>query len=299
MAGAASAAAVGLALIPAATASAQAAPSAQPSPGIVRTAAAPPDVPPYAALQPYWASRPVIEAIGRADLRFQPNRVALRVEMFAVNANSNVALNEVSAAAQAAVARAREIAGDKAKISATSSVEINYEQYRERDGTRIENERLDKVESYTHTWTVSVELSDIALLPRVRAALLAGENAQQVGAAQFRLEPDAAQARAVWQAAVEDGRERARIAATAHGGTLRLLVLQEGRNECLSSPTTDAAPRMAFQDRTTNGAAFAEAGEVILRGARNARVAANYVMPAEPEPVSLTAQVCMVYALER
>lgn len=249
-------------------------------------------------LRPYWIDHPVIEIIGSAQMDFQPNRARITVQLEAMDANADRAQIAVSDRARAAVARVQALAGSKARISAVSTREEVYEQYRTRDGTRVENERSDKVEFYINRWTITVILDDLTLVPTVRGELLSAGNARELAPVSFWFEPSPAQSRAVYEAAVQDGMARADIAARAAGGArLRLVTLQEGQTDCLSvrmegdgihdaSASLMMAP-MAAPPPPPSGAATRRL------------TATDVTLPADPPTTRLEARVCMIYAVER
>jgi uncharacterized protein len=259
----------------------------------------PPEDTTYAALRPYWIERPVIEVIGRASLDFQPNRARLMVQMEAMDPDADRAQMAVSDRARAAVARVQQLAGSKAKVTAVATREEVYEQYRTRDGTRVENERSDKVEFYVQRWAITVVLEDPALASRVRAELLAAGNAQELGSVGFWFEPSPAETRALFQAAVDDGTARAEIAARASGGArLRLLVMQEGQQQCLSVPTNQGGA-LDYSARAM-AAPPAPPPPPPPPGSSSRRLTASDVtLPADPETTRMQTSVCMVFALDR
>lgn len=250
-------------------------------------------------LRPYWIDSPVIEIIGSAALDFQPNRARLTVQLEAMDADADRAQMAVSDRARAAIARIQAVAGTRARVSAVSTREEVYEQYRTRDGTRVENERSDKVEFYIQRWTITVVLEDPSLVPSVRGELLSAGNARELSPVSFWFEPSPAESRAVFDAAVQDGTARAEIAARAAGGArLRLVTMQEGQTDCLSvrrefdgvSPYLSVpSPVMAALPSPAPPPGPPETRRL---------TAIDVTLPADPPLTRLETSVCMIFAVE-
>ena len=259
----------------------------------LRTTETTPDLPPYAAIRPYWVDRPVVEVIGQANIEFAPNRANFTIKFFEVDTNSDEATRRVTDRVRPGLERARLLVGNKGTINAVYSRTILYEQYRDREGNRNENEREDKISSFVAYWEIDVSLTDMNLVSAVRAELLAIGGAEMTRNIEFELNPTPEQTRSVIAAAVNDGYEQAKMVASVHGMRPRLLVFEEGRTQCLASATT--RPVVA-------GAPIRAASSelVVVTGSRIRKLTPEEMtMPISPEPVELSSSVCMVYALEQ
>jgi len=258
----------------------------------VRTTAITPDIPPYAAIRPYWVDRPIIEVIGRANVEFAPNRANFSIKYFEVDTNSDEATRKVTDRVRPGLERARSLIGNKGTINATYSRTTLYEQYRDREGNRNENEREDKISNYVAYWTIEVNLTEMSIISAVRAELLAIGGAEMNENIEFEFEPTPEQARSVIAAAANDGFEQAKMVANIHGMRPRLLVFEEGRTQCLASATTRGAT-------TSNAPTRASNEMIVVTGSRLRKLTPEEMnLPVAPNPIESSAQVCMVYALE-
>jgi uncharacterized protein len=267
---------------------------AQATPRVITTQA---EEPSFAAFKPYWVDRPVMEVIGRATRELPPNIATTSFKFEATDKDANVALTTVTRAARSAIDRVQRLAGNKVEISASSTRQDFYEQYRDRAGNRIENARPDKLERSTITWIVTLKLTDTSLVPRARAEMLNGVGSSEYGGVSFTLVPTEAQMREVMGLALDDGRERARQMSALHSGRTRLLVVQEGTSQCLSqastpegfaayapSPPPPPPPPAPPPPPSADGSYVRQSSELVL--------------PSAPSPTAISASVCMIYALD-
>lgn len=254
--------------------------------------------------RPYWLNRSVIEAIGRAELEVTPDRAAFQVTYEETAREARDASAQAADRARLAVAAMRQRGGDAVEIRSAVTMQANYQEYRTREGQVEQREGAENVRSYTARATLSVEVTDIARAPGVRAAALA-VGPEQAEPLTFSLRTSAEQNRRAFQAAAEDAALRARAAAQASSARLGpLLVLQEGRGPCLGSwygarPGTFAPPPASAPPPPP--AALDEA--VVVTGARGQRLQITQEeidrldLPADLAPIQLSAMVCAVYAV--
>ncbi|MES1200270.1 MAG: SIMPL domain-containing protein [Pseudomonadota bacterium] len=184
---------------------------------------------------PYWLSRSVIEAIGRAESEVTPDRASFTVTYQEVAHNAADASAAAADRARLATAAMRQRGHDVVEIRANISVQANYEQYRDREGVRRDADRADQIDSYTAQVTLEVLVRDANRAATVRAAALAvgPESATDLS---YSLRQTTELQRRVYEAAVQDAAARARLSAAAAGAHLGpLLALQEGQGPCLGS----------------------------------------------------------------
>lgn len=266
---------------------------------VLKTIEGPRDEPSYSALKPYWIERPVIEIIGRANMEFDTNRVTMNFAIQEINSDSDVALDKVTKRAKPAIDKVQALIGKNGRIEVNYTKTAIYQQYKDKEGNKIDNIREDKVENYVAVWNIRIETNDVNLVPRIKAELLAAGNSKMVGQAYYSFVPTNVQQRQIFAAAVEDAKDRAKIFAEGQGIKLRLLVAQEGRSECLGNstgygyapapaPPPPPAPVMAMDNNM-----------VKLSGAKTILEANNLIMPASPAKQTLNSSVCMIYAIEK
>ncbi len=261
----------------------------------VRNIAAGSDNPPYAAVRPYWVDRPIIEIIGRAEKKVMPNRAEFSIVYKEVASDSDEATAKLTERVRPGIDKVRAMIGNKGGVNATYDREILYQQYRDKDGNRIDNEREDKIDKYVAIWRIKIELSDLNLIAPVRAELIAIGNAEIRDGIEYSLEPTPSMAREIRTMAMNDGLEMAKTVANAHGKTLKLLVYEEGRTQCLSSPTTQNG---SVTDRS-GAPAYSSTETVMVTGSRRPKLTPEQlILPVSPQLVTLTSSVCLVYAID-
>jgi len=257
--------------------------------------------------QPYWTERPVIEAMGRAQIEVMPNRARFSVSFVETDKDSDDAMALAVERARAAYETIKTVAGDEARVTTSVSVSPYFEQYRDRDGDRIENRRADKVAGYEARASLNVVATDTAKAGNARAAALA-LGPQESGSMSIYLEETTELLQQAHAAAVADASARARLGAEAAGTSLgRLLVLQEGYGPCLgqwttgtgrtpSPPPPPPAPTMAEAAMDSMVVTSASIGGRAVEITQDQIDALN--LPTDPEPRTISASVCAVYSVD-
>jgi uncharacterized protein YggE len=271
-------------------------------------------------VRPYWWDQPVVEGLGRAELEVQPNRAFFSVSFVHNDSDAARSADEPIARARLAYDAIKKVTGNKARVETSIEVEPYYEQYRDKEGELIDNERADKVKGYQAKATVTAYLSDISLAGPARAAAMA-LGPQVADDIEFDVVQTVDMQRAAFKLAAEDARARAQIAATAAGGMLGgLLVLQEGQGPCMGNWSTAQIARQAGSPppppSTSQGAQSAlefarslSVGErrVVVTGSRygGGRIELTeadierYSLPSDGEPQTVDGSVCAIYVLKK
>jgi uncharacterized protein YggE len=251
--------------------------------------------------RPYWLDRSVIEAIGRAQIEALPDRASFSVTFEEVARESGAASAAAADRARLATAAMRQRGGDTLELRSNVSIQPIYEQYRDREGVRQDTQRADQIANYVARVTLSVEIRDIRRAGDVRAAALAAAP-QASTDIHFYLRQTTEMQRRAFAAAVEDAAARARTAAQAAGARLGpLLALQEGTGPCLGAWRGPVAYG-GVDAMAAPPPAAVPAQEVAVTGSRGQTIRltsdeiARLQLAADPSPVTLTAQVCAVYA---
>lgn len=266
---------------------------------VVKTIEGPRDEPSYAALKPYWIDKPVIEIIGRANMEFDTNRVTMNFAIQEINSDSDIALDKVTKRAKPAIDRVQSLIGKNGRIEVNYSKTAIYQQYKDKEGNKIDNIREDKVENYVAVWNIRVETNDVNLVPRIKAELLAAGNSKMIGQAYYSFVPTNLQQRQIFAAAIDDAKERAKLIADTQGVKLKLLVAQEGRSECIGNPSSGYGYAPAAPPPPPPAPIMAMDNMVKLTGAKTVLEANNLIMPASPAKQTLNSSVCMIYAIEK
>lgn len=263
---------------------------------------------------PWWMDQPVIASTGyvQSEVRANRARIAGSFQVVAKTAPeaTRAAADKVRALGQSLAA----FGPDRARVETTFSMRPIYEQYRDREGNLIPNQRADRIDSYEVNANVAIEVRDVALAERVYATLLAARPTS-TEPVYFTLEPDNATRTELYNLAVADAARRARASADATGARLGPVKLIDptGRACGVDVLITGAPPQYG-------GGVFAESVTVTGRvagmlppppppppppvmapaprgpGGEQLRPE-DMQLPLQPPLSKLEAQVCVVYAL--
>lgn len=256
--------------------------------------------------QPYWTERPVIEALGRAKVEFPPNRAQFSVSFSETDRDAKVAMQSAVERARGAYEAIKAVSGDKSEVTTSVMVDPYYEQYRDRDGDRIENRRADKVKGYEANVSVRVMVHDVELAGATRAAALA-LGPEEANPMRVYLDQSADILREAYEAAVADAAARAKLSAAAAGASLGdLMVIQEGSGPCLGRWTGGTGRVAANLARPAALGNRLESVSVTSSKRETADVAGFVVTQSELDALNLPsdrpkqtveAQVCLIYAV--
>ena len=260
---------------------------------------------------PYWTRMPVIESIGRANMQVMPNRGSFSVTYLETDKNADEAMQLAVQRAKLAYDTAKKIAGDKAIVQSSVSVDPYYEQYRDKEGYKVENDRADKVAGYEARATLNVVVEDISVAGKARASVLALGPESSTPLRTY-LEATTEMNRAAYEAAVADGAARAKATADAAGTKLgKLMAVQEGDGPCLGRWTTTAGTDSDYYNH--NRAMAAQAVPAPMAMDENIVVTASRIggkevtisqadidaldLPSDTRKQSISSSVCMIYAV--
>lgn len=270
-----------------------------------------PDFQNEAFTTPYWTRVPVIEVLGRANMEVAPNRASFSVTYLETDKDSKKAMQLAVERGRLAYNTIKETAGQSAVVQSSVNVTALYEQYRDKDGNRIDNQRSDKIRAYEARVTLSVIVDDVSKAGAARAGALAlgPENSSSLTT---YLERTTEMNLAAYEAAVKDGASRARATATASGATLgKLMVVQEGNGPCLgqwsavAGSDSDYFRSSAFASPAPPPAPMAQAERVAsaVVGGREVVITQADIdtlnLPSDDKKQQISSGVCMIYALNR
>ena len=162
---------------------------------------------------------PVVASLGSVRVELPSNRARFGVRFSAVERTA-------ADASTAAAKKARELdqslaalGAERVRLTTTFQTRPLYDQYRQKDGTLVDNERADKIDRYEVTAVLTITVRDTAVLERAYRTAVAAKptSIDPVG---FSLEPDNATKTWLATEAVKDAARRARQAVGASGGRL-------------------------------------------------------------------------------
>lgn len=268
-----------------------------------------PDFQNEAFTTPYWTRSPVIEVLGRANMEVAPNRASFSVTYLETDKDSKKAMQLAVERGRLAYDTIKKTAGKSAIIQSSVNVTALYEQYKDKDGNRIDNERSDKIRAYEARVSLSVIVDDVSKAGPARAGALALAPENSTGLSTY-LERTNEMSLAAYEAAVKDGAARAKATATASGATLgKLMVVQEGSGPCLGQWSSMAgsdydyyrsAPAMAPPAPPPPPPAPVMSGMV---GGRQVTITQADIdtlnLPSDDKSQQISSSVCMIYALNK
>jgi len=168
---------------------------------------------------PWWMNNSVITQTGFVYTEVPANRAQFSAE-FQTSADT------VEKAQAKAIDRTRalnqaldRLGRDAVRVTTSFSMRALYEEYRDKNGNRIEDQRGDKINGYEVSVNLALEVRDMSVLERAYALVLAASptTTQQI---YFSLQPDNATNTWLYSEAIKDAHTRAANAATAAGARL-------------------------------------------------------------------------------
>ena len=168
---------------------------------------------------PWWMRDPVIASLGSVQVELPANRARLGARFGAVEKTAADASSAAAKKVRELDQSLRAIGADKVQLTTTFSTRPLYDQYRQKDGSLVDNQRADKIESYEVTARLAVTVRDIGVLERAYRLIVAAKPTG-IDAINFSLEPDNGTKTWLQTEAVRDAARRARLAVEASGGRL-------------------------------------------------------------------------------
>ncbi len=173
---------------------------------------------------PWWMNSPVITQTGFVFAEIPANRANFSAT-FQTNADT------VDKAQAKAIERTRalnealgRLGKDAVRVTTSFSMRALYEEYRDKDGNKVEDRRADKINGYEVSLNLSLEVRDVAALEKAYALVLAA-SPSSTGNVDFSLQPSNEQNTWMYTQAVNDAHARAVASAEAAGGHLGAIKL--------------------------------------------------------------------------
>ena len=228
---------------------------------------------------PWWMREPIIASQGNVFAEVPPNRAHLSASFEIVAPTAPEATQKLAEKIRGLNQSLAVYGADRVRIQTSFSTRPLYAQYRDKQGNLIDNQREDKIDRYSVTANVSVEVRDIKVVERVYASLIAAKPTG-VQPTYFSLQPDNALNTAMAKAAVADAAVRARAAAADTGARLGAVKLIDPTSRACS---TDVL--IAGAPRSYGGGSANDVSEIVVTG--NMRKAMEPLpLPPVPSPVA-------------
>ncbi|MCI3134814.1 SIMPL domain-containing protein [Phenylobacterium aquaticum] len=253
---------------------------------------------------PWWMDKPIIASSGYVTSEVTANRATFQATYHVVDRDPAAATKAAADKVKALGSVLAAYGADKVRVATTFQITPLYDQYRDKDGQLVDNERADKIKTYQVAAIVSVEVRDVRLIEQVYATALSAKpsTTQPVN---FRLEPDNEIKTQMFRAAVEDAARRARLAVEASGAKLGGVKLID--------PTGRACETDVLVAGAGRGGGGGEAYDVAMSPPPPAPMAAmpmlqkrlaetglnpdDFRLPLQPPVQSLEARACVVFGL--
>lgn len=189
--------------------------AAQPAP----TPAPAPQPVQYYDRAPWWVKENVITQTGYVYAEVPANRAHFSANFLAVGDTAEKAQAKAIEQTRALNQVLGKFGKDAVRVTTSFSMRVLYDQYRDKNGNLIENQRGDKIESYQVTLNINVEVRDMAALEKAYALVLAA-SPTYASDINFSLQPTNEQNAWLYNESIKDARQRATSAASAAGTVL-------------------------------------------------------------------------------
>ncbi len=168
---------------------------------------------------PWWMRDPVIASLGSVEVELPANRASFTAQFSAVDRDAPTATTAAARKIADLDATLRAIGADRVRLTTTFGTRPLYDQYRDKDGNLIDNQRADKIDRYEVSASLTIEVREIAALEGAYNAVLAAKPTS-VGGVSFSLVPDNKVKSALASEAIRDATRRAQEAVAASGARL-------------------------------------------------------------------------------
>ena len=237
---------------------------------------------------PWWMNNSVITQTGFVYAEIPANRASFSAQFQTTADTVDKAQAQAIAQTRALNQALDKLGKDAVRVTTSFSMRALYEEYRDKNGNKIEDQRADKINGYQVSLNLSLEVRDMAALEKAYALVLAA-SPSSTGAIDFSLQPTNEQNTWMYTQAVKDAHARALASAEAAGGHLGgIKVIDPTGRAC----ETDILARGAVNQEDGT-----EADEVVA-DKRAMPVAMDALAPPPPAPPPGSAEALEAQALK-
>lgn len=205
---------------------------------------------------PWWMKESVITQTGYVFTEIPANRANFSATFLTVADTAEkaqaLAIEQTRGLNQAL----DKLGKDKVRISTSFSMRALYDQYRDKNGNRIEDQRGDKIEKYQVSLNLSVEVRDTAQLEKAYALVLAAAPTSSTPI-NFNLQPDNETNTWLYAEATKDAHTRAVQSAAAAGGKLGGIKVIDPTGRACETDILARAPDNAWDNTQAQEVAYA------------------------------------------
>lgn len=253
---------------------------------------------------PWWVDLPIIPQTGLVQEEIEANRARFTGSFLGtaktVEQAQALAMKPVAPLTEAL----RKLGTDKVKVTTAFFMQARYKQYTNKDGTKIADQRGDRIEGYDATLTLTVDVSDLSVLERAYALVLAAGPSGSTPIA-FSLYTDNTTKDRLFSAAIADARARAEVAAQINGLRLGPVRLIDSKGRACTANILGREVPVTVGRRTDDDDQVVQSSMARKRSAApvsdmgpalEARAAENAFIQSPPL-IKVTAKACVVYEL--
>jgi uncharacterized protein YggE len=168
---------------------------------------------------PWWMKESVITQTGYVFTELPANRASFSASFQTTDDTADKAQSKAIAQTKALMQALDGLGKDAVRVTTGFSMRTLYEQYRDKDGNKVENQRGDKINGYQVSLNLNVEVRDVRQLEHAYALALAA-SPDSTSPVNFNLQPDNATNTWLYSEAIKDAHTRALQAAAAAGAKL-------------------------------------------------------------------------------
>ncbi len=210
---------------------------------------------------PWWIKTPVITQTGYVFAEIPANRADFSATFLSVDddeAKAQAKAIAMTRELQDALAR---LGSDKVRVTTDFTMKTLYQQYTDKNGNKVDNERGDKINGYEVSIAFNIEVRDMTLLQNAYSLVMAAQPTSS-DEIYFDIQADNATNTWLYTEAVKDAHTRALQGAEAAGGKLGAVLLIDPTGRACR---TDILARGAPQNDD-----YGDATQVVVTGMRRA-----------------------------
>lgn len=168
---------------------------------------------------PWWMKENVITQTGHVYTEIPANRASFSGTFLSVDESADKAQAKAIAQTKPLNEALARLGKDAVRVETSFSMRALYEQYRDKNGNKVEDQRGDKINGYEVSLQISVDVRDMDVLEKAYALVLAAAPTE-TASIYFQLQPSNETNTWLYNQAVKDARTRAEDAAVSAGGHL-------------------------------------------------------------------------------
>lgn len=200
---------------------------------------------------PWWMKESVITQTGFVFTEVPANRASFSATFLSVDDTAEKAQTKAIAQTKALNQALAKLGKDAVRVSTSFSMRALYEQYRDKNGNRVEDQRGDKINGYQVSLNLSIEVRDMTVLEKAYALVLAAAPTQ-TDSINFNLQPSNETNTWLYNEAIKDAHKRAGDATMSAGGRLGDIKVIDPTGRACETDILARAPDYAYDNMQAN-----------------------------------------------